>query len=38
VLRRHGGNISAAARELGKERIQIRRLIKRFGLDLQDLS
>jgi transcriptional regulator with GAF, ATPase, and Fis domain len=38
VLRRHGGNISAAARELGKERIQIRRLIKRFGVDLQDLS
>jgi transcriptional regulator of acetoin/glycerol metabolism len=32
LLERHGGNISAVARELGKQRIQIRRWIKRYGL------
>ena len=32
LLRRHGGNISAVARDLGKERIQIRRWIRRYGL------
>jgi transposase-like protein len=31
-LQKHGGNISAVARELGKERVQIRRWVKRFGL------
>jgi transcriptional regulator of acetoin/glycerol metabolism len=34
ALTRHGGNISAVARELGKERMQIHRWLKRFGLEL----
>lgn len=34
VLARHGGNISAAARELDKDRKQIRRWVKRFAIDL----
>ena len=29
---RHGGNLAAVARELGKDRTQIRRWMKRFGL------
>jgi transcriptional regulator with GAF, ATPase, and Fis domain len=33
LLRLHAGNISAVARNLGKERIQIRRWMKRYGLD-----
>ena len=33
LLRVHAGNISAVARTLGKERIQIRRWLKRFGLE-----
>jgi transcriptional regulator of acetoin/glycerol metabolism len=33
VLREHGGNISAAARAMGKARVQIQRWIKRYGLD-----
>ena len=33
ALRDHRGNISAVARELGKDRVQIHRWMKRFGLD-----
>jgi transcriptional regulator with GAF, ATPase, and Fis domain len=32
LLHRYSGNISAVARDLGKERIQIRRWIRRYGL------
>jgi transcriptional regulator of acetoin/glycerol metabolism len=32
LLKEHGGNISAVARAMGKDRVQIRRWIKRFGL------
>jgi len=33
ALREHGGNVSAVARALDKDRKQIQRWIKRFGLD-----
>lgn len=33
ALRKHRGNISATAREMGKARVQIRRWCKRFGID-----
>jgi DNA-binding NtrC family response regulator len=33
LVRAHRGNISAVARVMGKERVQIRRWCKRFGLD-----
>jgi transcriptional regulator of acetoin/glycerol metabolism len=33
LLKRHHGNISAVARNLGKERIQIRRWIRRYGIN-----
>jgi DNA-binding NtrC family response regulator len=33
AIARHGGNLAAVARELGKDRTQIRRWMKRFGLD-----
>ncbi len=33
ALRKHRGNVSATARELGKARVQIRRWCKRFALD-----
>jgi transcriptional regulator with PAS, ATPase and Fis domain len=36
MLTRHQGNISAIARELGKERIQIHRWLKRHGLNPDD--
>ena len=36
ILQRNGGNLTAIARELGKDRTQIRRWIKRHGLDLDD--
>jgi len=32
AIARHGGNLAAVARELGKDRTQIRRWMKRFGL------
>ena len=32
LLAQHGGNISEVARQLGRERIQIRRWIKRYGI------
>jgi transcriptional regulator of acetoin/glycerol metabolism len=34
-LRAHGGNISAVARAMGKDRKQIQRWVKRFDLDPQ---
>lgn len=33
ALRKHQGNVSATAREMGKARVQIRRWCKRFGID-----
>jgi DNA-binding NtrC family response regulator len=33
LLAEHGGNISAVARAMGKQRMQIRRWIRRLGLD-----
>ncbi len=34
LLLRHKGNIAAVGRELGKERMQIHRWLKRYGIDL----
>jgi DNA-binding NtrC family response regulator len=34
LLRKHRGNVSAVAREMGKARVQIRRWCRRFGVDL----
>jgi transcriptional regulator with GAF, ATPase, and Fis domain len=34
LLREHAGNIAAVARAMNKEPVQIRRWIRRFGLDL----
>ncbi|HTL36410.1 MAG TPA: sigma 54-interacting transcriptional regulator [Kofleriaceae bacterium] len=36
ALLRHNGNIAAVARELGKDRTQIRRWMRRFGLSRSD--
>ena len=36
LLERHRGNISAIGRELGKERIQVHRWLKRHGLNADD--
>ena len=36
AIERHGGNLTAVARELGKDRTQIRRWMKRFGLTRAD--
>ena len=33
LLTQHGGNITAVANAMGKERVQVRRWLKRFGLD-----
>jgi transcriptional regulator with PAS, ATPase and Fis domain len=33
LLRRHGGNVTAVARELGKARMQIQRWMKRYDID-----
>jgi DNA-binding NtrC family response regulator len=33
TLRQHQGNISAAARAMGRQRVQLHRWIKRYGLD-----
>jgi sigma-54 dependent transcriptional regulator, acetoin dehydrogenase operon transcriptional activator AcoR len=35
-LLRNGGNVTAVARELGKDRTQIRRWMRRFGLSRED--
>jgi transcriptional regulator with GAF, ATPase, and Fis domain len=34
LLERHKGNVAAIGRELGKERMQIHRWLKRYGIDL----
>ena len=34
----HRGNISEVARQLGKQRVQIRRWIKLYGIDLHDVK
>jgi DNA-binding NtrC family response regulator len=34
LLEKHDGNVSAVARDLGKERVQIRRWARRLGIDL----
>ncbi len=36
LLTRHQGNIAAVGRELGKERMQVHRWLKRYGLDPDD--
>jgi DNA-binding NtrC family response regulator len=36
LLVRHRGNIAAVGRELGKERMQIHRWLKRYGIDIED--
>jgi transcriptional regulator of acetoin/glycerol metabolism len=36
LLEKHQGNISAIGRELGKERVQIHRWLKRHGLNADD--
>jgi len=37
ALKASNGNIAAAARTLGKARVQVQRWIKRFGIDLKEL-
>ena len=34
LLERHKGNIAAVGRELGKERMQVHRWLKRYNIDL----
>ena len=34
MLVRHHGNIAAVGRELGKERMQVHRWLKRYNIDL----
>lgn len=36
MLARHRGNIAAVGRELGKERMQIHRWLKRYGIDVNE--
>jgi DNA-binding NtrC family response regulator len=36
LLARHAGNVAAVGRELGKERMQIHRWMKRYGIDVDD--
>jgi transcriptional regulator with GAF, ATPase, and Fis domain len=36
ILSRHRGNIAAVGRELGKERMQIHRWMKRYNIDIDD--
>ena len=38
LLTRHRGNISAVARELGKDRVQIRRWIRQFDISIPELT
>jgi transcriptional regulator with GAF, ATPase, and Fis domain len=35
LLTRHKGNIAAVGRELGKERMQVHRWLKKYGIDLE---
>jgi transcriptional regulator of acetoin/glycerol metabolism len=36
ILARHRGNIAAVGRELGKERMQIHRWLKRYGIQIDE--
>jgi transcriptional regulator with PAS, ATPase and Fis domain len=36
VLQRHRGNVAAVGRELGKERMQVHRWLKKYGIRLED--
>ena len=36
MLARHGGNIAAVGRELGKQRMQVHRWLKRYEIDIDD--
>jgi DNA-binding NtrC family response regulator len=36
ILARHRGNIAAVGRELGKERMQVHRWLKRYAIDIND--
>jgi transcriptional regulator with PAS, ATPase and Fis domain len=36
VLQRHKGNVAAVGRELGKERMQVHRWLKKYGISLDD--
>ena len=36
LLARHQGNIAAVGRELGKERMQVHRYMKRYGIEIDD--
>jgi transcriptional regulator with PAS, ATPase and Fis domain len=36
MLARHGGNVAAVGRELGKARMQIHRWMKRYGIEVED--
>jgi transcriptional regulator with GAF, ATPase, and Fis domain len=36
LLARHRGNVAAVGRELGKERMQVHRWLKKFGISLDD--
>jgi len=36
LLARHGGNVAAVGRELGKERMQVHRWMKRYGISVED--
>ena len=36
LLARHGGNIAAVGRELGKDRVQVHRWLRRYGIDVSE--
>jgi DNA-binding NtrC family response regulator len=36
LLARHQGNIAAVGRELGKERVQVHRWLRRYGIDVSE--
>jgi transcriptional regulator with PAS, ATPase and Fis domain len=36
VLQRHKGNVAAVGRELGKERMQVHRWLKKYGISLEE--
>ena len=36
MLKRHQGNVAAVGRELGKERMQIHRWLKKYNINLDD--
>ena len=36
LLNRHRGNVAAVGRELGKERMQVHRWLKKYGISLEE--